>query len=129
MENDVEMFKHIVFSFFRNYSLLSFGDEAEEDEMENEEVVINQFKGKSKSAHDRLKNDPKLLSEALQCESTRVKDEDTTKSSAKKRPDSSDESSNDDVSMKKKTKKSRRPDDDSSEDEDAAQLIAKEEKL
>ena len=43
----------------KNFSLLSFGDEAEEEE----EEVINaskEFRGKSKSSHDLLKDDPKL---------------------------------------------------------------------
>lgn len=43
----------------KNYSLLSFGDEAEEEE---EEVTnaSKEFRGKSKSSHDLLKDDPKL---------------------------------------------------------------------
>ncbi|XP_051541914.1 spliceosome-associated protein CWC27 homolog [Myxocyprinus asiaticus] len=45
----------------KNFSLLSFGEEAEEDE-----EVVNQvsqtMKGKSKSSHDLLKDDPKLSS-------------------------------------------------------------------
>lgn len=43
----------------KNFNLLSFGDEAEEEE----EEVINaskEFRGKSKSSHDLLKDDPKL---------------------------------------------------------------------
>ncbi len=47
--------------FFRNFSLLSFGDEAEEDEEDNNEAVESHFRGKSKSAHDLLQNDPKLV--------------------------------------------------------------------
>ncbi|XP_051907811.1 spliceosome-associated protein CWC27 homolog isoform X3 [Hippocampus zosterae] len=45
----------------KNFSLLSFGEEAEEDE-----EVVNQvsqsLKGKSKSSHDLLKDDPRLSS-------------------------------------------------------------------
>ncbi|KAM9794246.1 spliceosome-associated protein CWC27 homolog isoform 1-T1 [Syngnathus typhle] len=45
----------------KNFSLLSFGEEAEEDE-----EVVNQvsqsMKGKSKSSHDLLKDDPRLSS-------------------------------------------------------------------
>ncbi|KAJ6224993.1 hypothetical protein RDWZM_003538 [Blomia tropicalis] len=43
----------------KNFSLLSFGDEAE---VEEEEInkVSNEFRGKSKSSHDLLKNDSKL---------------------------------------------------------------------
>ncbi|XP_043277171.1 spliceosome-associated protein CWC27 homolog [Venturia canescens] len=45
----------------KNFKLLSFGEEAEEDEEET--VVLNKkFVGKSKSAHDNL-SDPKLSSE------------------------------------------------------------------
>ncbi|KAM5169366.1 spliceosome-associated protein CWC27 homolog [Callospermophilus lateralis] len=45
----------------KNFSLLSFGEEAEEEE---EEVnrVSQSMKGKSKSSHDLLKNDPHLSS-------------------------------------------------------------------
>ncbi|XP_015598092.1 peptidyl-prolyl cis-trans isomerase CWC27 homolog [Cephus cinctus] len=46
----------------KNFKLLSFGEEAEEDEEES--VVLNkQFGGKGKSAHDNLA-DPKLSSQA-----------------------------------------------------------------
>ncbi|KAK4883784.1 hypothetical protein RN001_000055 [Aquatica leii] len=45
----------------KNFKLLSFGEEAEEDEEETKEV-IKKFAGKSKSTHDVL-NDPKLSSE------------------------------------------------------------------
>ncbi len=45
----------------KNFNLLSFGDEAEEEE---EEVILasKEFQGKSKSSHDLLTNDPKLSS-------------------------------------------------------------------
>lgn len=45
----------------KNFSLLSFGEEAEEEE---EEVnrVSQSMKGKSKSSHDLLKDDPHLSS-------------------------------------------------------------------
>lgn len=44
----------------KDFKLLSFGDEAEEEE---EEMNLNaDYKGKSKSSHDLLKNDPKLSS-------------------------------------------------------------------
>lgn len=43
---------------YRNFNLLSFGEEAEEDEEES--VILNkQFSSKGKSAHDHL-TDPKL---------------------------------------------------------------------
>lgn len=44
----------------KDFKLLSFGDEAEEEEEEISEI-ITKFKGKSKSSHDLL-NDPKLSS-------------------------------------------------------------------
>eukprot|EP00088_Acartia_fossae_P034259 TRINITY_DN3513_c0_g1_i19.p1 TRINITY_DN3513_c0_g1~~TRINITY_DN3513_c0_g1_i19.p1 ORF type:complete len:510 (-),score=164.08 TRINITY_DN3513_c0_g1_i19:486-2015(-) len=46
----------------KNFSLLSFGEEAEEDEMDTEKVT-KENRGKGKSAHD-LASDPKLLSQA-----------------------------------------------------------------
>ncbi|KAJ0012896.1 hypothetical protein NQD34_017230 [Periophthalmus magnuspinnatus] len=45
----------------KNFSLLSFGEEAEEEE-EAANQVTQSFKGKSKSSHDLLKDDPKLSS-------------------------------------------------------------------
>ncbi|XP_028836254.1 spliceosome-associated protein CWC27 homolog isoform X2 [Denticeps clupeoides] len=43
----------------KNFNLLSFGEEAEEDE-ELVNQVSQTMKGKSKSSHDLLKNDPRL---------------------------------------------------------------------
>lgn len=45
----------------KNFSLLSFGEEAEEEEEEANQVSQT-FKGKGKSSHDLLKDDPKLSS-------------------------------------------------------------------
>ncbi|XP_061763779.1 spliceosome-associated protein CWC27 homolog [Nerophis ophidion] len=45
----------------KNFSLLSFGEEAEEDE-EMVNQVSQSLKGKSKSSHDLLKDDPRLSS-------------------------------------------------------------------
>merc|ERR1711981_1306412 len=45
----------------KDFNLISFGEEAEEEE-NNLEVVQKTFRNKSKSSHDLL-NDPKLLSE------------------------------------------------------------------
>lgn len=45
----------------KNFNLLSFGEEAEEDE-EMVNQVSQTMKGKSKSSHDLLKDDPKLSS-------------------------------------------------------------------
>lgn len=45
---------------FRNFKLLSFGEEAEEDEEELIDVV-KEFSGRPKSTHDILK-DPQLSS-------------------------------------------------------------------
>uniref|UniRef100_A0A673Y0F2 Spliceosome-associated protein CWC27 homolog n=1 Tax=Salmo trutta TaxID=8032 RepID=A0A673Y0F2_SALTR len=47
--------------FVRNFSLLSFGEEAEEEE-EMVTQVSQTLKGKSKSSHDLLKDDPLLSS-------------------------------------------------------------------
>lgn len=44
----------------RNYKLLSFGEEAEEED-EEAAVVAKQYSGRSKSTHDLL-SDPKLSS-------------------------------------------------------------------
>lgn len=47
--------------YYRNFNLLSFGEEAEEDEEES--VILNKkFSNKGKSAHDHL-TDPKLSAE------------------------------------------------------------------
>ncbi|CAG2122495.1 unnamed protein product, partial [Medioppia subpectinata] len=43
----------------KNFSLLSFGEEAEEEEEEGAKAS-EEFRGKSKSSHDLLKDDPKL---------------------------------------------------------------------
>ncbi|XP_013782412.1 peptidyl-prolyl cis-trans isomerase CWC27 homolog [Limulus polyphemus] len=45
----------------KNFSLLSFGEEAEEEEAEVD-AVVKEYRGKGKSSHD-LTNDPKLSSE------------------------------------------------------------------
>ncbi|XP_058862692.1 spliceosome-associated protein CWC27 homolog isoform X1 [Acipenser ruthenus] len=45
----------------KNFSLLSFGEEAEEEEVEVNKVSQS-MKGKSKSSHDLLKGDPRLSS-------------------------------------------------------------------
>ena len=45
----------------KNFALLSFGDEAEEEEEEINRVTTK-FRGKSKSSHDLLKDDTKLSS-------------------------------------------------------------------
>lgn len=47
----------------RNFKLLSFGEEAEEDEEESS-VLNKQYSGKGKSAHDCL-SDPKLSSQPV----------------------------------------------------------------
>lgn len=50
-------------SYQRNFKLLSFGDEAEEDEIETT-IENKKFEGKGKSTHDVL-NDPKLSSKTV----------------------------------------------------------------
>ncbi|XP_022672591.1 peptidyl-prolyl cis-trans isomerase CWC27 homolog isoform X2 [Varroa destructor] len=47
----------------KDFKLLSFGDEAEEEEEELTEIVQKQFRGKSKSSHDLLKDDKTLSSQ------------------------------------------------------------------
>uniref|UniRef100_A0A8C5FZB8 Spliceosome-associated protein CWC27 homolog n=1 Tax=Gouania willdenowi TaxID=441366 RepID=A0A8C5FZB8_GOUWI len=60
-EKDKEEAKKSQSKATKNFSLLSFGEEAEEEEeMVNE--VSQVFKGKSKSSHDLLKDDPRLSS-------------------------------------------------------------------
>lgn len=49
--------------FHRNFKLLSFGEEAEEDEEESA-ILNKQLNNKAKSAHDRL-SDPKLSSQPV----------------------------------------------------------------
>lgn len=49
--------------YCRNFKLLSFGEEAEEDEEESS-VLNKQFSGKGKSAHDCL-SDPKLSAQPV----------------------------------------------------------------
>ncbi|XP_056397276.1 spliceosome-associated protein CWC27 homolog [Hyla sarda] len=75
----------------KNFNLLSFGEEAEEEE---EEVikVSETFKGKGKSSHDLLKDDPRLSS---------VPAIDNSKSSVKSDSDSDEEvlSENDEDDM------------------------------
>lgn len=50
-----------MFVFLRNFKLLSFGEEAEEDEEELNDAV-KEFSGRPKSTHDVL-HDPQLSSE------------------------------------------------------------------
>lgn len=49
--------------FYRNFKLLSFEEEAEED-AEESSVLNRQFSGKGKSAHDCL-SDPKLSAQPV----------------------------------------------------------------
>jgi len=49
--------------YYRNFKLLSFGEEAEEDEEESS-VLNKQYSGKGKSAHDCL-SDPKLSAQSV----------------------------------------------------------------
>lgn len=57
------MFFYILNKYVRNFKLLSFGEEAEEDEEESS-VLNKQYSGKGKSAHDCL-SDPKLSSQPV----------------------------------------------------------------
>ncbi|XP_022595533.1 peptidyl-prolyl cis-trans isomerase CWC27 homolog [Seriola dumerili] len=60
-EKDKEEGKKSQSKATKNFSLLSFGEEAEEEE-EMVNQVSQTFKGKSKSSHDLLKDDPRLSS-------------------------------------------------------------------
>ncbi|KAA8584307.1 hypothetical protein FQN60_008092, partial [Etheostoma spectabile] len=60
-EKDKEEGKKSQSKATKNFSLLSFGEEAEEEE-EMVNQVSQTLKGKSKSSHDLLKNDPRLSS-------------------------------------------------------------------
>lgn len=60
-EKDKEEAKKSQSKATKNFSLLSFGEEAEEDE-EMVNQVSQTLKGKSKSSHDLLKDDPRLSS-------------------------------------------------------------------
>lgn len=53
----------LIYKYCRNFKLLSFGEEAEEDEEESS-VLNKQFSGKGKSAHDCL-SDPKLSAQPV----------------------------------------------------------------
>ncbi|KAM9841274.1 spliceosome-associated protein CWC27 homolog isoform 2-T2 [Aulostomus maculatus] len=60
-EKDKEEGKKFQSKATKNFSLLSFGEEAEEEE-EMANQVSQTLKGKSKSSHDLLKDDPRLSS-------------------------------------------------------------------
>ncbi|XP_048359521.1 spliceosome-associated protein CWC27 homolog isoform X1 [Sphaerodactylus townsendi] len=60
-EKPVEEVKKAKSKGTKNFSLLSFGEEAEEEEVEVNKVSQS-MKGKSKSSHDLLKDDPHLSS-------------------------------------------------------------------
>lgn len=57
----------IICGIFRNFGLLSFGEEAEEDEVETNEFVQKNA-GKAKSLHDVV-DDPKLSKEPVKVKS------------------------------------------------------------
>lgn len=60
------------FFLFRNFGLLSFGEEAEEDEVETNEFVQKNA-GKAKSLHDVV-DDPKLSKEPVKVKSEMTSD-------------------------------------------------------
>ncbi|KAM6224348.1 spliceosome-associated protein CWC27 homolog [Rhynchocyon petersi] len=75
----------------KNFSLLSFGEEAEEEE---EEVnrVSQSMKGKSKSSHDLLKDDPHLSSvPAVESEKDAAEDSDNDEDESAEHHDYSDD--------------------------------------
>merc|ERR1711874_53019 len=55
----------------KDYKLLSFGEEAEDDDDDLERATDKNEKGKSKSAHDLIIDDPKLSSVAPTQQKTR----------------------------------------------------------
>ena len=57
--------------FYRNYKLLSFGDEAEEQE-EEVDLASKDSKGKGKSSHDLI-DDPTLSTEITEIDSEEVR--------------------------------------------------------
>lgn len=59
---------------YRNFGLLSFGEEAEEDEEETNQFVQKNA-GKAKSMHDVV-DDPKLSKDALRIEDTNIRTDD-----------------------------------------------------
>lgn len=59
---------------FRNFGLLSFGEEAEEDETETNDYVQKNVP-KSKSVHD-IVDDPKLSKQAIDIRKTKKDDDD-----------------------------------------------------
>ncbi|XP_070845793.1 spliceosome-associated protein CWC27 homolog [Chaetodon trifascialis] len=71
-EKDKEEGKKSQSKATKNFSLLSFGEEAEEEE-EMVNQVSQTLKGKSKSSHDLLKDDPRLSSVPAVDEKTKKK--------------------------------------------------------
>lgn len=104
----------------KDFALLSFGDEAEEEDL----LSSTEFKGKSKSSHDLLTDDPKLSS-------VPVVDPSELNIDGKRKPEDGDRKS------KKKHKKDREeektleyvPDDDDGESETDEKTKAEKEKL
>ncbi|KAI5620108.1 peptidyl-prolyl cis-trans isomerase CWC27-like isoform X1 [Silurus asotus] len=80
----------------KNFSLLSFGEEAEEEE-EMVTQVTQTMKGKSKSSHDLLKDDPKLSSVPVVDDETQDQDEE----------DNDEDDEDDDKKMRKKEMRER----------------------
>ncbi|XP_062984083.1 spliceosome-associated protein CWC27 homolog [Elgaria multicarinata webbii] len=73
-EKPVEEVKKMKSKGTKNFKLLSFGEEAEEEEVEVNKVSQS-MKGKSKSSHDLLKDDPHLSSvPAIESEKTNEND-------------------------------------------------------
>nr|XP_057912658.1 spliceosome-associated protein CWC27 homolog [Doryrhamphus excisus] len=103
-EKDKEEGKKSQSKATKNFSLLSFGEEAEEDE-EMVNQVSQSLKGKSKSSHDLLKDDPRLSSVPVVDKGE--------KASADESQDDSDEKTMELVRAKlQKGEKAREPDDD-----------------
>ncbi|XP_041815774.1 spliceosome-associated protein CWC27 homolog isoform X2 [Chelmon rostratus] len=91
-EKDKEEGKKSQSKATKNFSLLSFGEEAEEEE-EMVNQVSQTLKGKSKSSHDLLKDDPRLSSVPAVDKKTKKK----TSGDGAKTDDEADSDAEDDV--------------------------------
>ncbi|XP_017344130.1 spliceosome-associated protein CWC27 homolog isoform X3 [Ictalurus punctatus] len=90
----------------KNFSLLSFGEEAEEEE-EMVTQVSQTMKGKSKSSHDLLKDDPKLSSVPVVDSRTSPGDASEGDDETQDQDDDDDDEDDDDKKVRKKEMRER----------------------
>lgn len=90
----------------KNFSLLSFGEEAEEEE-EMVTQVSQTMKGKSKSSHDLLKDDPKLSSVPVVDSRTSPGDASEGDDETLDQDDDEDDEDDDDKKVRKKEMRER----------------------